>query len=234
MNNYFQFKQFTIYQDQTAMKVGTDGVLLGAWTNFTESSTILDIGTGTGLIALMAAQKNSQAIIDAVEINPAAARQARENAAQSPWPERINIHTDSIFHYEPDKLYDHIVCNPPFFIQSTPAPDDYRNTARHCENFTHTGLIEIVSRLLSPTGKFSVILPPDEAVSFIRIAENKRIFLHRQTQVYPNPGKKIKRLLMEFGKQLYVPTITELTIEISRHNYTEEYIRLTRDFYLNM
>lgn len=234
MNNYFQFKQFTIYQDQTAMKVGTDGVLLGAWADLSKADTVLDIGTGTGLIALMAAQRNPRAAIDAVEINPAAYRQATENIAQSPWPERIKVYPDSIFCYHPDKRYDHIVCNPPFFIQSTPAPDTARNMARHCENFTHNALIKAVLRLLSPSGKFSVILPADEAFSFIGKTRETSLCLKRQTQIYPNPGKKIKRLLMEFVEYPCIPETTTLTLEISRHNYTEEYIRLTREFYLHM
>lgn len=234
MNDFFRFKQFTVKQDQAAMKVGTDGVLLGAWASLLQAGTILDIGTGTGLIALMAAQRNAGAFIDAVEINDPAFRQAQENTKASPWAERIQVYHTSIFTFVPGKRYDHILCNPPFFTGSTPAPESNRNTARHCCNFSHVALLKTVDRILEAEGKFSLILPPDEARNCIAEAEKKRLFLSRLTDVIPMPGKSTKRMLLEFSRQIQTPDKKELILEITHHHYTEAYINLTRDFYLKM
>lgn len=230
----FQFKQFTIHQDRTAMKVGTDGVLLGAWAELEKARFILDIGTGTGLLALMAAQRNPEATIDAIEIEPEAAGQAWENADNSPWGNRIRIHRISLFDFFPSQTYDCILCNPPFFNNSTKNPNINRTLARHSDSMPHGALLESVSRLLTPTGSFFIILPTEEAIIFIRLAKKYQFYLSRLTKVLPNPGKPPKRYLMEFTT-FHLPTQEdELTIEISRHTYTPEYIRLTRDFYLNL
>lgn len=234
MNDSFRFKQFTVKQDQAAMKVGTDGVLLGAWASLLQAGTILDIGTGTGLIALMAAQRNSRAFIDAVEINDNAFRQALENTKASPWAERIQVYHTSIFTFVPGKRYDHILCNPPFFNDSTPAPENDRNTARHCCNFSHAELLKTVDRILEAEGKFSLILPPDQAQNCMAEAEKNRLFLSRLTDVIPITGKSTKRMLLEFSRQIQIPDKNELILEISHHDYTEAYRNLTRDFYLKM
>lgn len=228
----FRFKQFTICQDRTPMKVGTDGVLLGAWSNLEEAATILDIGTGTGLIALMAAQRNPTAEIDALEIEAAACEQAWENIASSPWPQRVRVYLQALQNYHPDKLYDSIVCNPPFFVDSTPAPDQGRSLARHTHSLTHPELIEHVQRLLSLGGNFCVILPVIEAQQFVSYAEQFHLFPYRITYILPTPDKAPKRWLMEFRRNLSETKENELIIELSRHRYSPDYIDLTRAFYL--
>lgn len=214
------------------MKVGTDGVLLGAWAELNKAHSILDIGTGTGLLALMAAQRNPEAKIDAIEIEPEAARQAQENVNISPWTGRIRIYPVSLFEFSPHQTYDCILCNPPFFNNSTKNPNANRTLARHSDSLPHEALLESVVRLVSANGSFHIILPTEEAIAFIQLSEKFRLHLSRLTQVLPNPDKSPKRYLMTFTPA-YTPVQTnELTIEISRHLYTPEYIRLTRDFYL--
>lgn len=231
--NMFQFKQFTIYQDRTAMKVGTDGVLLGAWADLENASTILDIGTGTGLIALMAAQRNTTAQIDAIEIETEAGKQAEENISASPWRDRIKVYPIALQEYSPQYQYDCIICNPPFFINSTLTPDNGRTLARHCTSLPHPALITNVKRLLKPDGYFCVILPTEEARHIIAFAEKHHLYPQKITSVYPNPGKPAKRLLIKFVQQATSPHTDDLIVELSRHQYSEKYIQLTRDFYLN-
>lgn len=233
MNDYFHFKQFTIHQEKTAMKVGTDGVLLGAWADLKDSRFILDIGTGTGLIALMAAQRQMSAEIDAVEINKDAYEQAVQNVNISPWSSRIHLYPISLFDFQPGHSYDHILCNPPFFLQSTPAPDRNRTIARHCKELEHTDLLAFARRFLTEKGKLGLILPVKEAEELIRKAENYTLFLTRLLQVHPTPSKAVKRYLMEFSRQNAPLQHRKLIVEYERHHYSKEYQELTRDFYLN-
>lgn len=229
----FQFKQFSIQQDRTPMKVGTDGVLLGAWTDLEKATRILDIGTGTGLIALMSAQRNATAHIDALEIDPDAIGQARENVAASPWADRINIIPLSLQQYDSPVPYDCIVCNPPYFTQSTKTPHPGRTLARHNDTLPHRELIEHSKRLLSPEGNFQVILPVPEAMQLIEYARASRLYPVRITKVLPNPGKPPKRYLIKFSATLQEYSEDELIIEYKRHLYSPEYVRLTKSFYLN-
>lgn len=229
----FQFKQFTVQQDKTPMKVGTDGVLLGAWAAIGKANTILDIGTGTGLIALMCAQRNPLARIDALEIEPHACEQATENIQASPWHDRIQVIHKAIQVYSSPYLYDSIVCNPPFFLNSTKAPDSGRNLARHADTLSHLELLENASRLLAPGGNFSVILPTQESASLLETAKNYELYPQHITYVLPNPGKPAKRLLIRFvTKPVASPTRDQITVELSRHQYSKEYRDLTGAFYL--
>lgn len=216
------------------MKVGTDGVLLGAWADIENTSAILDIGTGTGLIALMAAQRNKTAEIDAVEIEPDACCQAKENVDDSPWNDRIRIYNTSIFDFFPEKKYDAIVCNPPFFINSTLTPDNSRTAARHCENFSHAELIRKVSRLLMLEGNFCIILPPSEARNLMVDASAEGLYAAQIVHLRPTVNKPPKRLMIKFTFKITVPETKELILELSRHQYSEECIALTKDFYLNL
>jgi tRNA1Val (adenine37-N6)-methyltransferase len=234
-NNYFQFKQFTIQQDRCAMKVGTDGVLLGAWVDHKNANNILDIGTGTGLIALMLAQRSS-ALIDAVEIDPVAAEQALSNVKNSPWENRISVFPSSIQEYTLNSAnrYDLIVTNPPYFINSLPAPDQQRNQARHGFSLSIPEIIACVSKLLTPDGKLAIILPVDIYPYLTETSYAFKLFPIKETAIIPSPGKKAIRKLAEFARTQSKKITSELVIEQSvRHKYSEEYINLTRDFYFN-
>lgn len=217
------------------MKIGTDGVLLGAWADLEKAARILDIGTGTGLMALMAAQRNATAHIDAVEIEPSACSQARENILESPWRDRIRVVQTALQDYLPETKYDCIVCNPPFFTHSTPAPDKGRTLARHNDSLPHPDLIQHVARLLKKDGHFCVILPVPEGEEMIRYATTYHLQPVHITEVLPNPGKPVKRYLIDFRFSPLISSVRdELIIELGRHRYTPEYIRLTQPFYLKM
>ena len=233
-NPYFSFKQFTVRHDRCAMKVGTDGVLLGAWIDLNSSRRILDIGTGTGLIALMLAQRCSDARIIAVDIDSVAVEQAQENIQASPWKNRVEVLQQDICTYHPHGTFDTIVSNPPYFIDSLKCPDGQRSTARHTDTLDADRLIGKVSELLSPDGSFSIILPAEQTEDLIRVADEKGLYPSRQTRVITRPGLSPKRILMEFRKISTVFQPDELVIELERHVYSEEYIALTKEFYLKM
>lgn len=228
----FRFKQFAIEQDRTPMKVGTDGVLLGAWATVENAGKILDIGTGTGLIALMAAQRNPKANIDALEIEPNACQQAQANVFASPWASRIQIVPIALQDFQPSISYDSIICNPPFFKGSTKAPDSGRTLARHTDTLPHADLVANTARLLSPQGNFCVILPPTEALHLMEIARHYHLYPEHITLVLPNPGKQPKRYLIKFTRLQTKTTEDELIIELGRHQYSTRYFELTKDFYL--
>ena len=214
------------------MKVGTDGVLLGAWSKAIEGN-VLDIGTGTGLIALMLAQRTKIALIDAIEIDEAASKEAQNNFNNSDWKERLISINSSLQDFHPQKKYDLIISNPPFFINATKAPEANRNNARHTDNLSFDELLSSVNRLLADTGIFSLILPINEANHFIELALQSKFYLNRKCLVKPNPTKAAKRVLMEFSFSEKEIVEEELTIETeNRHEYTKEYISLTKDFYL--
>lgn len=236
-NPFFQFKQFTIRHDKCAMKVGTDGVLLGAWAGTESCNRILDIGTGTGLIALMLAQR-SKAVIDAIDIDADACLQAQENAESSPFAGRINVRHCALadFAQAPTNLYDLIVSNPPYFVDSLKCPDRQRNTARHTDTLTLEDLLQDSRKLLAPQGRIALILPYDQKERLADCIRTQNLFLSKEISVIPVPGAEPKRLLAELtADPLASPVFTgQLTIEIARHQYTDEYISLTKDFYLKM
>lgn len=232
-NPYFSFKKFTIYHNLCAMKVGTDGVLLGAWADVSSSKNVLDIGTGSGLIAIMIAQR-CLAQISAIDIDKNAAIQAKINAEASPWKDRIEVlHTD-LCNYAPQTLFDTIVSNPPYFIDSLKCPDTQRNKARHTDSLTSTQLLKNVNRILHPNGLFSLILPSDQTDNLIEMANEYGLFPTRLTHVITKPGLSPKRSLLEFRKKTMPFHPQELVIELDRHIYSKEYIALTKDFYLKM
>lgn len=234
-NQYFKFKQFTIRQDKCAMKVGTDGVLLGAWTNTDNVSRVLDVGTGTGLIAIMLAQRSS-AFIDAVEIDKPAYLQALENGSSSPWKDRLCFICSSFndFIISTSRKYDLIISNPPYHNETTRSPKTGRQLARHSSNLSYSNIIESASNLLTSTGKISLILPAADESDAQNIAERNALTCTRKTHVIPSPGKEFSRSLLEFSRQAW-PLIENLILieDKGRHLYSAEYIRLTRDFYLN-
>ena len=234
----FQFKQFTVQQDKCAMKVGTDGVLLGAWAPITHNPyNILDIGAGTGLIALMLAQRSNAEQIDALEIDDSAYEQAVDNFENSPWSDRLFCYHAGLdeFMEEPEDEYDLIVANPPFYTEDYTSGDEQRNMARFAESLPFEDLAEAASLLLSDEGIFAVILPYKEEERFIALANEFDLFPLKITRVKGTPGSETKRSLMAFTRdKIDSPLIEELVIELSRHNYTPDYIALTKDFYLKM
>lgn len=236
----FQFKQFTIAQDRCAAKVGTDGVLLGAWTSLDKHpDSILDIGTGTGVIALMLAQRSTAQTIDALELEDNAFEQATENFENSSWGDRLFCYHAHLheFALEMDERYDLIVCNPPFYPDAFKTENDARNKARFEDAMPFELLLGAVQNLLLPEGRFAVIIPFRREDEFIQLAERGGLFPKRITRVQGNPTTEFKRSLMEFCFRESVkntPTTNHLIIEKSRHDYTPEYISLVQDFYLKM
>ncbi|MBR4730646.1 MAG: methyltransferase domain-containing protein [Prevotella sp.] len=230
---YFEFKQFTIHQDCCAMKVGTDGTLLGAWASApTGACRILDIGTGTGLIALMMAQRYPKAEVIGIDMDGGAVSQATTNAADSPFSNRIRIVLADIadFSVEP---FDSIVCNPPFFVDSLTCPDSSRTMARHTGSLTYKTLIQSVKRLLKDDGLFSVVVPVDYRSQLLSEAALAGLILSRECAIKTTPEKAPKRCLMEFRKQPVTLVIsTTETLEIRPGQRSDWYHRLTKDFYL--
>lgn len=233
-NPFFKFKQFTVHHDLCAMKVGVDGVLLGAWAQLSTEESILDIGTGSGLIALMMAQK-SHAKITAIDIDEGAFQQASLNFKASQWSDRLLAVHASLqdFHKNQFQQFEHIITNPPFFNDSLrPAKND-RSQARHTDTLIHSELISIASEMLSSKGKISLILPCLEAENLIIEAAKCGLFCNRKTLIYSKPGVVAHRTLMEFGKSENSCIESELTIESEiRHSYNSVYKELTKDFYL--
>jgi tRNA1Val (adenine37-N6)-methyltransferase len=234
----FQFKQFSVNQDQTAMKIGTDGVLLGAWTPIDNNpKSVLDIGTGTGIIALMLAQRCDAEQIDALEIDQNAYEQAVENFEGSPWGDRLFCFHAGLDEFidDPEDEYDLIVSNPPFFSEDYRSANEQRDLARFQEAMPFEELVEAADLLLSENGIFSVIIPFNEEDRFIELCAEVELFPIKVTRVKGTQNTKIVRSLLAFKRyELSVLTADELVIEISRHEYTAEYIALTKDFYLKM
>lgn len=234
-NPYFQFKQFTVWHDKCAMKVGTDGVLLGAWTPVREARHILDIGTGTGLVALMLAQRSPvDTKIVALEIDESAVEQAKENVVRTPWKERIEVVQADFIQYQSSDKFDVIVSNPPYFIDSLECPDQQRNAARHNNSLTYEELLKGVTGLLAEDGTFTVVIPADVADRLKTMALKWDLYAVRQLNVVTKPGGTPKRVLITFSFNNQECIIESLLTEIARHQYSEEYIALTREYYLNL
>lgn len=230
----FKFREFEVRDELCAMKVGTDGVLIGAWARVEDASTILDVGTGSGLIALMAAQRNAQARIMAIDIDSEAVAQARINADNSPWSERIVTERVDVVQWNTDQKFDHIISNPPYFVNALHCPDAQRNMARHTVTLDFEALVASACRLLNVDGRLSVILPTDGAASFRRAAFEK-LWLTRQCDIAIKDGEEPRRTMMEF--RLYntpqMPRCSRLTMHDRGGGYSEEYRALTSAFYLN-
>ncbi|MCB9639657.1 MAG: tRNA1(Val) (adenine(37)-N6)-methyltransferase [Myxococcales bacterium] len=234
-NPFFHFKQFTVSQDRCAMKVGTDGVLLGAWAAIEHCKRILDVGTGTGLIALMLAQRAGTAEIDALEVDPDAALQARENVAQSPWASRIRVISQSwqSWYEETTHRYDLILSNPPFFVNSSKSNTHTKRLARHDDSLPFDDLLQGAAKLLSPTGHLALVYPTEEAQHCIEKAEDAGWFVRRRLLVFSVPYKPVRRVLFTCSREAGPCEEESLVIEQgARHDYTEAYRALTRDFYL--
>jgi len=217
------------------MKVGTDAVLLGAWVNIHKAMHMLDIGTGSGTIALMLAQRSGElAEIDAVEIEEADALQADENFNNSPWAQKIHLHHTSIQNFFPEKKYDLIISNPPYFINSQSPPDSKRHLARHTISLSYQDLINSVVRLLTKGGRFNVILPFTEGLQFIDQAAKATLHCRRQYSFKTREEKKIERWLLEFSQEKSELQTGEVTLYKEGEVWSDSYVALTRDFYLKL
>lgn len=237
MSTSFKFKKFTIEQDRCAMKIGTDGVLLGAWASVNNQPiSILDIGAGTGIIAIQLAQRSTAETIDAIEIDPDAYEQCVENFENSPWGDRLFCYHAALdeFAEEIDEVYDLIISNPPFHTEDYKTPSIKRDMARFNDALPFDQLAKCASSLLSKNGIFALIIPKKEETLFIAIASKAGLYPKRICHVYGTARTEAKRSLLEFSFQQIDPIITSLTLEIDRHIYTEAYKNLVQDFYLNL
>lgn len=233
----FSFKQFSVNQERCAMKIGTDGVLLGAWTPLINNpNAILDIGAGTGILSLMLAQRSNAAQIDAIEINEDAYEQCVENFEASPWGDTLFCFHAGLDEFvdEPEDQYDLIISNPPFYAEDFKTDDSQRDMARFQDALPFEELIEAAALLLSENGIFSVIIPYKEEERFVSMCKELDLFPLKITRVKGTPTSDIKRSLLAFTRVTQTPLIDELVIETARHQYTSEYIELTKDFYLKM
>ncbi|MBR5132832.1 MAG: methyltransferase [Alistipes sp.] len=223
----FQFKQFAVADELCAMKVGTDGVLLGAWADVEGDSRILDIGTGSGLIALMLAQRNAKAEIVALDIDEDATIQAQHNFSLSPWNSRLSVVHSNITDYMSDRKFTHIVSNPPYFVDSLHSPNAARTAARHTSSLPFVDIVAAAERLLEPEGRLSVILPTDVASMFRREAF-ERLWLTRQLDIVTKAGEPPRRTMMEFCliQEPQMPRCAAMLMG------SEECRELTNDFYL--
>lgn len=246
-NSYFQFKRFIVRQDKCAMKVGTDGVLLGALADVENTDRILDVGTGTGLIALMLAQRtqeNVKAKITALEIDEDAAGQAAENIADSPWKEKMEVVRGDFRTFATEERFDLIVSNPPYFIDSLKCPDKKRSNTRHTDSLSFEELIGHGAELLRPEGRLDLIFPTQIWGKVRRIAGDCGLVPSKTVEVYTTPESPSKRMLASFSKltgndsnnltnNMAGHSPERLYIETSDHTYTEEFYNLTKAFYLN-
>jgi tRNA1Val (adenine37-N6)-methyltransferase len=231
-NNYFSFKQFTINQGKSTFKVGTDGVLLGAYADLSAVKNILDIGSGTGLISIMLAQR-CEAKITAIEPDYDSFIQCCENVDLVDWHNRIKIVNTSLQKFDPvNEKFDLIVTNPPYFHDSLKSPDPRKTSARHNDSLTSEEILEGVNRLLKANGRFQLIMPYVEGNIFIADASKYGFYCNSILKIRPLPEGEIRRLILTFSRTKKIPAEKFLTIERGRHQFTEDYINLTKDFYL--
>ena len=230
----FRFKQFTIQQDRCALKVGTDGVLFGAWVDHSGADHILDIGTGTGVLALIAAQRNAKATVDAVEIDDAAAEQAAENAAASPWSGRVHVHRMDVRRMHSTDPFDLILCNPPYYEGYSPAADDRVGVAKHSNELRFQELVEAVERLLAPGGRLAVIVPLNREADLLTEADRIGLAPKRRCSVRYVSHRPAKRVLLELDASGDPVVEEHLTLEATGpFDYSPEYRALISDLMLN-
>lgn len=233
-SSHFKFKQFTVNQERAVFKVTTDSVLLGAWADIESAGSVLDIGTGTGLLALMAAQRSGARIV-AIEPDCDSFLQAGVNIAGSPWSERITLLNTSVQDYNPEggAGFDAIITNPPYFIDSLVNPVEEKARARHTVTLTQADLLEAAGRLLNKGGSLHLVLPVSEAERFLVLAVSCGFHCNRRMSVKPIPGQPPSRMLMTLSQEKGPCAEEEIVIEKGgRHNYSDEYVSLTKDFYL--
>lgn len=228
----FSFKQFSVEHDQSSMKVGTDAVLVGAWSDVNDATSVLDVGTGCGIISLMVAQRNSHAIIEAVDIHAESIEEAKGNFQRSPWSNRVNAIQCDFLELQCVKKYDIIVSNPPFFCNGILPSQESRRNARHTQRLTYFQLLNKSKSILNNDGKISIITPIEAFQEIIDICVKLNLYVTQMCKVFPIDNSQAKRILWEIA---LVPSITNestLVIEKSQGNYTAEFKALCRDFYL--
>ncbi len=230
-NNYFQFKQFTIYQDKCAMKVCTDACLFGSMLPV-GANQVLDIGTGTGLLSLMLAQRDPGAVITAVELDEQAAQQAAENFSASPWKERLSLIHADIFSYKPPTEFDLIVSNPPFFENDLHSPNDTKNKAKHDTTFSLTQLLDVSEHYLASGGTLAVLLPHHRVDYFIDEARKRQLYLRKQALVKQTEKHGFFRGVLFFSREKTETVYSEMSIKDSLGNYTAGFSVLLKDYYL--
>ncbi len=233
-NPYFQFKQFTVWHDRCAMKVGTDAVLLGAWVRVDGARRMLDIGCGCGLIALMAAQRNAGARVVAVEIDAEAAGQAQENVAKSPWSNRVEVVHSDVCTFRSEEKFDVIFSNPPYFVNALKCPDKQRTTARHTDTLDFDTLMHCAASLLSTDGEFSVVVPMEAVATLKAISVSRRLYLSRETHVHTKASAPAKRALLAFTPAMPEHAVTpeKLVMHEGLGEYGAEYKKMVKEFYL--
>ena len=235
-NNWFQFKQFRIDQGQCAMKVTTDACIQGAWTPLPRTAKrILDIGTGTGLLALILAQRHESALIDAVEYDATAAEQAKENVSLSPWIERITVRCSDIRSFETSEKYDLIICNPPFFDNALLGPQQEKNRARHTIALSKEDLAAAIVKLLTPDGQVSILLPVPEFKYWVSVANEYGLFPREILLIRHRPESEAKRIVAIMSRNnTGLSSESHLTIMEESNTYTEQFEEMLRPFYLNI
>jgi tRNA1Val (adenine37-N6)-methyltransferase len=230
--NSFTFKQFTVFQEGVAMKIGVDSVLLGAWCNLTNVQKVLDVGCGTGILALMAAQRNSAAVIDAIELDENAATIAATNVQNSKFNSQINVVQGDFCLYSPGSTYDCIITNPPYFEHSLQAASPQRTLARHTNALSYESLLNRSKRLLNASGHLSLILPHSAFGRFDGLAWDAGFYCCEKWLVLPFPDAEPNRVLLHYGFVKTTPMVNSITIRNSDRTYSNEYKELTKEFYL--
>ncbi|HAS8531766.1 TPA: methyltransferase domain-containing protein [Vibrio vulnificus] len=229
----FKFKQFSIASSNSGMPVSTDGVLLGAWANFHHCQNLLDIGTGTGLLSLMCAQRYAHLSITAVDIDEHAVEAAQENFSHSPWHSRLQLQHGDVLKLDFTHRFDGIICNPPYFNNGEQSQATQRATARHTDTLAHDALLLRCRELLTPNGKANFVLPLTEGEQFLQLAQQQGWHLHRLCHVKPSPNKPVHRLLFELGLSTAITSEEHLTIN-DGSTYSAAFVKLCQDFYLKM
>lgn len=232
--NSFNFKRFSLSNERSAMKITTDGVILGAWADAVGCKRVLDVGTGTGLIALMVAQRNPDAIIDAVEIEPVAAEEAGANAKNSPWAGRIVVHNADFKTFRPEVRYDLIVSNPPYYNTGIKAPDSSRAMARHHDSLDFADILNRAGELLEDDGLISLIAPLSREDDIIFSATLAGLNVVRLAKFSSREGLEPSRMLIELSRMKVSAKYTSFAIHDSDGAYTSEFINMTKDFYINL